>query len=248
MTLNSFGDFIIYVDESGDHQLAAKNREYPMFVLAFCIFEVSHYTKNVVPSIEEFKFKYFGHDMTILHEREIRKSLPPFELLRDSEIRENFIKDFSEIIEKSRFTIVATAIKKDEYISSNLSEENPYHVAMEFGLERVFMELQAHGQRGRKTFVVFEARGKKEDTELELEFRRIMDKSTMEDIGETLDFLCVSKKTNSSGLQIADMLARPIGRHMLNPEQPNRAWASIYEKIRKSPKGEVQGWGIKIYP
>lgn len=35
----TFGDFIVYVDESGDHGLARMDPDYPVFVLAFCIFE-----------------------------------------------------------------------------------------------------------------------------------------------------------------------------------------------------------------
>jgi len=40
---NSFSDYIVYVDESGDHGLETFDREYPVFVLAFCVFQKSHY-------------------------------------------------------------------------------------------------------------------------------------------------------------------------------------------------------------
>ena len=33
-----FSDYIVYVDESGDHSLESINPEYPLFVLSFCIF------------------------------------------------------------------------------------------------------------------------------------------------------------------------------------------------------------------
>jgi len=33
------------------------------------------------------------------------------------------------------------------------------------------------------------------------------------------------------GLQFADLIARPIGIHVLRPEQQNRAWDIIKEKI-----------------
>jgi hypothetical protein len=35
---------------------------------------------------------------------------------------------------------------------------------------------------------------------------------------------------------------------MLRPEQPNRAYDVIAKKLRKSPRGEVKGWGLKIFP
>jgi hypothetical protein len=34
-------DFIIYVDESGDHSLESIDPDYPVFVLSFCIFRKS---------------------------------------------------------------------------------------------------------------------------------------------------------------------------------------------------------------
>lgn len=47
--------------------------QFPVFVLAFCIFHKGHYSKKVVPALEQFKFKHFGHDQIVLHESEIRK-------------------------------------------------------------------------------------------------------------------------------------------------------------------------------
>ena len=42
-------DYIIYVDESGDHSLAKINPEYPLFVLALCIVKKSEYADQIVP-------------------------------------------------------------------------------------------------------------------------------------------------------------------------------------------------------
>lgn len=246
--MKNFGDYIVYVDESGDHELSATNTDYPIFVLSFCIFKISDYIDSVVPKMQKIKFSYFGHDMIVFHEREIRKQLSPFEFLQVEDTRNAFHSELGKLIEDSPFTVVASVIKKEPFSSSYLSGLNPYHVALEFGLERVFYHLQLKNQRGKKVFVVFEARGKKEDAELELEFRRILDETKTEGMGEMFKFRCVSKQVNSSGLQIADLIARPIGLHVLNPEQRNRAWDGIEPKIRKSPKGNLFGWGLKIYP
>jgi len=37
----NFSDYIIYVDESGDHGLERIDPEFPIFVLAFCIIRKS---------------------------------------------------------------------------------------------------------------------------------------------------------------------------------------------------------------
>ena len=34
----TFGDYLVFVDESGDHGLTAVNRDFPLFALAFCVF------------------------------------------------------------------------------------------------------------------------------------------------------------------------------------------------------------------
>ena len=46
-----FSDFIVYVDESGDHSLTSIDKNYPVFVLAFCIFYIRHYREAIVPKV-----------------------------------------------------------------------------------------------------------------------------------------------------------------------------------------------------
>ncbi len=243
-----FGDYIVYVDESGDHSLEIINSEFPVFVLSFCIFPVRHYVSQVVPQVQSLKFEFFGHDMVVLHEREIRKSAAPFDILLNETIRAGFMGKLNEIINASQFSIVACVIDKDEFRRRRGGDANPYHVALEYGLERVFLQLQQRQQVNRTTHVVFESRGAKEDKTLELEFRRIMDTTRMRGMPETLEFHCAPKSANSSGLQIADMTARPIGLHVLRPEQRNRAWDLISTKLARSKQGTVEGYGLKIYP
>lgn len=216
-------------------------------MLAFCIFRIDHYVDHVVPTMQRLKFDYFGHDMVVLHERDIRRELPPFNLLLNSDVRSRFLTR-DELITSSRFGIVATVIRKYDFRERRGTQMSPYEVALEFGLERVFLQLQDRGQVGRKTFVVFEGRGRNEDKELELAFRRILDTTKYVGLAQTLEFLCVEKKINSSGLQIADLVARPIGIHDLRPKQPNHAWSVLEKKLVRSRDGRLKGYGLKIYP
>lgn len=242
-----FSDYVVYVDESGDHGLEQINPDYPVFVLAFCIFHVPTYVGQIVPEVQRLKFKYFGHDMVVFHEMEIRKAKPPFQILRDPAVGAAFMSDLNTLLTQSPFVVTASVIQKEPYKARRGTGQNPYHVALEFGLERVFMELQSRGQRGKVTRVIFESRGRKEDADLELEFRRLMDRTQMQGMAQSLDFLCVSKQSNSSGLQVADMVARPIGLHVLRPDQQNRAWDIIEPKLRRSASGNIHGYGLKIH-
>lgn len=68
-----FSDYIVYVDESGDHSLESIDQEYPVFVLSFCIFRKEVYGGAMTSAVRKLKFATFGHDMVILHEIDIRK-------------------------------------------------------------------------------------------------------------------------------------------------------------------------------
>ncbi|CAN0444622.1 unnamed protein product, partial [Phaeothamnion confervicola] len=98
------------------------------------------------------------------------------------------------------------------------------------------------------THVVVECRGAKEDSALELQFRRICAGANLRGKMNGFDIEFADKKANLPGLQIADLTARPIGRRVINPAQPNRAFDVLQAKFRRSPAGKVEGWGMKIFP
>jgi hypothetical protein len=57
-----------------------------------------------------------------------------------------------------------------------------------------------------------------------------------------------SKLSNSAGLQLTDLMARPVAMHHLRPDQPNRAFEIIKKKLKSGPDGEIEGWGLKRLP
>jgi len=170
----TFSDYIIYVDESGDHSLDSINPEYPLFVLSFCIFRKDVYAETITPAVRKLKFATFGHDMVVLHEIDIRKKKGAFVKL-SKEPREAFLNALTDIIDASDFTLVAVVIDKHKLKARYSNLGHPYHLAMEFGLERIYRFLKSVGQGDLLTYLVCEARGAKEDADLELEFRRIRD-------------------------------------------------------------------------
>src|SRR5687768_16683919 len=107
----TFHDSIVYVDESGDH--GPVSPEYPIFALAFCIFEKERYIDEVSCEMQRLKLKYFGHDAVVLHERDIRKAIGPFKILQDPVVRARFMEDLNDLVERASFTLIASAIRKD---------------------------------------------------------------------------------------------------------------------------------------
>jgi hypothetical protein len=94
----AFSDFVVYVDESGDHSLDSINAQYPVFVLALCVFHKRHYAEKIVPAVEKLKFNYFGHDSVVLHEHEIRKQIDEFVFLTHRPTREAFMGQLNAIM------------------------------------------------------------------------------------------------------------------------------------------------------
>lgn len=242
-----FSDYIVYVDESGDHGLVNVDPLYPVFVLAFCLFEKTTYSTEVCPAAQTLKFKHFGEDTVVLHERDIRKAQRRFSILTDPVRRAQFIDEVCALVQSIPFTVVAVVIRKDLHRAQYSSPENPYQLAMEMGLERVCQELETRGQAGRLTHVVFECRGRKEDQEVELEFRRIAARNPHCQ-STPIDIIMCDKRGNAAGLQIADLIASPIGMKVMNPTYQQRAYDIIRAKFRKSTGGTILGYGLKIFP
>ena len=81
-----------------------------------------------------------------------------------------------------------------------------------------------------------------------LEFRRVCDGANRSKRPYPLRIVIADKKTNSEGLQLADLTARPAGLSVLRPEQPNRAWDVLKAKLFSGQHNCVAGNGMKVFP
>ena len=178
MKNREYSDYVIFVDESGDHNLQNVAPDYPVFVLDFCIFRKTDYANQIVPKIQEFKFEHFGHDIVVLHEHSIRKQKKPFLFLTDQAKRNNFLNGLSQLIEEVEFTIIATVIRKEQQAKAYANPTSPYDLALKFCMERAYYFLVKQQQNKLITHIVVERRGRTEDNNLELTFRRICDGET----------------------------------------------------------------------
>ena len=204
--------------------------------------------QSTVLALKQFKFNHFGHDQVILHERDIRKDMGDFSFLKDRNRKMDFLNELTNIVSAQDFSLVTTVIRKPEYTQRYHDPVNPYHVALGYGLERVFYYLRSKGAVDKRTHVLVEARGKKEDNELELEFRRICDGGNYERSQLPFEVKFLDKKSNCEGLQLADLVARPVGVHIMRPEQENRAFAALEKKFYTNEHGSFLGWGLKTFP
>ncbi|MBO6758072.1 MAG: hypothetical protein JJ902_17180 [Roseibium sp.] len=141
--------------------------------------------------------------------------------------------DLSRCIESTSFRIMSCAILKDE-LNFDLFPDNPYSIALRICLQKAWVFLERRGESDSITHFIFEKRGKKEDAELELEFRRIVSGENNHRIPYSSFRIHFSdKRTNSTGMQIADLTARPIALNTFRSNQNNRAFNIIAKKIFK---------------
>lgn len=231
-------DYIVFADESGDHGLVSVDPQFPVFALVFVIMRKDDYLNQVLIPFEKLKFQIWGHDQVIFHESDVRKERGDFALLRmDRALREGFLQSLNHIIEAADFKIVASVIDKPKLKIRYNDPFNPYEIALLFSMERTLKFLASKQHSSSTCHLLLEARGKTEDDELELELLRILANQSRWGY-RTVDFSTTNfrhrfldKKSNCSGLQLADLVARPIALRTLRPMQPNRAFEILAPKI-----------------
>src|SRR3989304_5170799 len=240
---------IVYVDETGDHTLELVDKDFPVFVLVLLICDTEKYTGQIVPAFYRLKMDYFGHEGVIMHSRDIRKAQGDFGFLTDPEKRPPFYSRINDIMEQSDYTLIAAAIRKQIHKERyGVNARNPYDLAFTVALEPLLPLLEGLGQT--EVRLVAEARGKREDEELQLAFLRVVnngtyyiDGSRFRRIQFRLEFR--PKAVNIIGTQMADLAAYPIARYVLDSRRPNPAYEVIKPKFYRGP-----GWvrGLKIFP
>jgi hypothetical protein len=240
--------FLGFLDECGDHSMDKIDKDFPLFVLALVVFERKDYAEKLIPALGALKLKYWIHEGINLHSREIRKQIGPFVFLHHPEKRTQFIQDINQLVESIPFTLLLTGIRKQQHLERYGSKAtNPYELALEFTLERVWPLLL--GEQETKLPIVAEARGKQEDHSLELALLRILSSGTRfvePRHFKALDFPLVfrSKRDNIAGIQVADLCAYPCARHILDSKKANPA----FEIVRKHIYGGTPHGGWKVFP
>ena len=240
-----------FLDETGDHGLSFVDENFPIFLLAGCLFEEGDYTK-VTKELNDFKKEFFKTTEVILHSRDIRKCEGVFQVLFDLKLKKAFYEYLNKIISGAKFTIIAVAIDKKKHIEKyGKVANNPYSICLSYILERLIFCTDS--LLVSTVSIVIEKRGRREDKQLLSHYNSIIDRGTYHVNPDRFksrigDFEMIAKKENNVGLQIADLCAYPVARNVLNSQEPYIPFKIIQDKLYKSSKGEVNGYGLKVFP
>jgi hypothetical protein len=245
-------DYSFFLDETGDHGLSFIDKKFPLFLLCGCIIK-NDALKEIEERINSFKKKCFQTTEVILHSREIRKCEGAFQILFDLQVKEKFYRDLNQILEAGQYCLIGAGIQKEEHIKKyGKGAKDPYALSLSFILERLIFYLDKIDKLANVGIFV-EERGKNEDQMLLAHFNSILDRGTFFVQSDRFKskirrFSFHSKKDNIIGLQLADLCAYPLARHLLNPKEPYIPFKIIEDKIYCIKKGSYKGWGLKLFP
>jgi hypothetical protein len=242
-------EYIMFLDESGDHNLIKIDYQYPVFTLVGCIFEKVYYDSVVVPKIDNLKKKYFDSEDIILHSYEIRKYKNSFRILYNIDLRQKFIKDMNDLLSSLDFTIIASCIRKDNLINQYNNPKSPYDLAFYFIMERYVKFLDNKNGVG---MISIESRDTKSNAELLEVYNKFRDGvrwvSSEQFQRRILGIEFLEKHRNINGHQIADLTAYPISRYCLDKNSnTNHGWEIVRSKLRRRGT-KIEGYGYKEFP
>jgi len=241
---------ILFLDESGDHSLTKIDPQYPMFVLAGVIMDQEYHDRAATQLMNETKHELFGRTDIIFHSAAISRNREGFERVKDPGFRLTFYERLNALMMQLEYEVVAAAIRKDEHVRQyGLAALDPYLLSLECLVERFVFALQKADTQG---IIVAECRNSILDNELELAFLNLKIQGTRyiqaTEIKKRIQSLLAKRKEeNITGLQIADLVASPIGRYVLGKE-PKPDFEIIRRKFRQGKSGQIEGYGLVVLP
>lgn len=241
---------VLFLDESGDHNLAVIDPSYPLFVLGGVIVDQAYAAGPLDETVRDFKRRMFGRDDIILHTADITRNRNGFEQLKERTFRERFYRELNALLRDLDFRIVACVIRKDDHLARyGVAALDPYMLSLDVLIERFCMEV---GDREAGGVIVAERRDATLDHELDIAWLNLKVQGTRfikaKDIEKRIVGLNLRAKTaNIAGLQLADLIVTPIGRKVLG-KTIKEDYRVVEEKFRRSRDGKVDGYGLIVLP
>ncbi len=244
---------VMFLDESGNHDLKKINPTYPVFVLGGAIVDRAYLRNTIEPELREFKMTHFGRDDVVLHTVDMGKGRNDYSFLANPAKRTAFYNQLNALLQQWEYQVVVCVFKLPGYVAQYHAPADPYHFGLEILIERFCKEL---GDAEDFGFICAEKRNPGLDRELLEAWDRLSSSrggTTYTKSGEIrrkiIDLSLKDKRPNQAGMQLADLVVTPPGRHvaglLANPNQVQ--WSVVESKLRKV-RGRYEGSGLIIRP
>ena len=243
---------LLYLDESGDHNLEKIDPNYPVFVLGGIIVDRTYARTVMQPRLRQLKLDFFGDPNIILHTNDIVRARNGFEALTDPKFRESFYEALNVMMRELEYQVVACVIDKPRLAAKyGKNADDPYMYSLNVLIERFCLEL---GECVDGGMIYAEKRGEPLDHALNVAWERLRSHMGGTEFagGRMIDericeLIVKDKRLNIAGLQLADLVVSPIARKgMRLPVRED--WEIVKSKFRRGPSGDARGYGLVYLP
>lgn len=241
---------ILFLDESGDHNLSVIDPQHPIFVLGGIIADENYAFGEMTEKVNAFKKELFGTTDVVLHVADYTRQKNGFERMIERDFCAQFYRKLNELIAGLDIKIVACAIKKDMHIAKyGLDAVDPYLLSLNVLVERLCFNI---GKTNTKGTIIAETRNPVLDRQLDLAWINLKVSGTYFvqaiEINNKIENLSLKQKTDKlAGLEIADSIVTPIARKVLGRSSKINI-DIIKDKMPKDRFGNVAGYGLTILP
>ncbi|TXD48981.1 MULTISPECIES: DUF3800 domain-containing protein [unclassified Polaribacter] len=241
--------YYLFLDESGDHGLEKIDENFPIFLLCGILVSEENY-KIVKEKINKIKLEFWNNNNVVFHSRDIRKCNNEFQIFFDLDLKKRFYKAVNNLISINNYKIISSSISKLAFIKKYGKLENDvYEIALSFVLERAIFCLDDFKDCSELEIII-EKRGKKEDLKLSKHIQKITQVGTYYVTPERIRKLGFKtkfswKRENINGLQLADLIAYPTARYVLNPTGVHLSFDTFKQNFY-TKNGKV--YGLKKFP
>lgn len=255
----------LYIDEIGNDDVSSPAERF--LSLTGITTKTVGDERHISPEIDQLKRDLFGHApperVIVLHRKEIVRTEPPFECLRDPTINAEWERRILGLIGSLPYIANSVFIDKKEHSGRySVWLFNPYHYCMTALLERYVRWLERHNLTGD---VVAEARSKEPDRKLKAAFSYFYVNGTQYVPSQIVQKRLTSrelklepKSSDICGLQLVEMIAHPSHQAMkavcLGEDMTARFGKIVVGILKQSryarhPRnGIIRGWGQKWLP
>ena len=241
--------YYLFLDECGDQNLSSFDPSFPIFTLCGVIMSQEQ-LEIITDKVNALKREFWGERKIIFHSRDIRKCQNGFEIFFDLGIKQRFYEEINKILKDKVYVIVCCSILKEPYIRQYGRLNDVYGQSLSYIMERTVFYLDSLAANSIHLTTIVECRGKKEDKALLDYYNKVSDRGTYWVTSARIknyfkEFEMKRKSENLIGLQIADLVAYPITRHVLDEDAVNIAFDIIKENIYQK---EGKLYGMKVFP
>ena len=239
---------VLYLDESGEHNPAGCDPRYPIFVLGGAGVDKDYADGTLTQLFNAFKQEVFGNTDIVLHTADMSRNRKGFEALQDAVFRAAFYDKMNTLMGRLEYRVIACAIRKDKPTFQGLAVRDLYMVCFD-RLVDLFCEEVGEVRDGG--MIVAEKRGSRPlDRAFEIEWLNLKTYGTSHTpagvISDRILGLNLRPKIdNIAGLQMADLVVSPIGRHY-SGRGDAEDWEILSKKLLRDGSGGEEPGGVIV--